>query len=53
MTLAELPKKKLREQVREAIQLKHYSDRTEETYVRLNNRSRFYEREANRTWLYP
>jgi hypothetical protein len=33
MTLAEPPKKKLLEQVREAIRLKHYSDRTEETYV--------------------
>jgi site-specific recombinase XerD len=33
MTREEPPKKKLLEQVREAIRLKHYSYRTEETYV--------------------
>jgi integron integrase len=33
MTLTEPPNKKLLEQVREAIRLKHYSSRTEETYV--------------------
>jgi hypothetical protein len=34
MTAAEPPKKRLLDRVREAIRLKHYSYRTEETYIR-------------------
>jgi integron integrase len=42
MTAAEPPKKKLLERVREAIRLKHYSYRTEETYVQWIKRYIFF-----------
>jgi hypothetical protein len=42
MTIEELPKKKLLERVREAIRLKHYSYRTEETYVQWIKRYIFF-----------
>jgi integrase len=42
MTLEEPPKKKLIERVREAIRLKHYSYRTEETYVQWIKRYIFF-----------
>jgi integron integrase len=42
MTIEEPPKKKLLERVREAIRLKHYSYRTEETYVQWIKRYIFF-----------
>jgi hypothetical protein len=42
MTAAKPPKKKLLERVREEIRLKHYSYRTEETYVQWIKRYIFF-----------
>jgi Phage integrase, N-terminal SAM-like domain len=42
MTTAEPPKKKLLDRVREAIRLKHYSYRTEETYIQWIKRYIFF-----------
>lgn len=42
MTIEEPPKKKLLDRVRDAIRLKHYSYRTEETYVQWIKRYIFF-----------